>query len=248
MDNFESLAKATTVAEAPAKIDYKSKDLELFNKWKETGSKRDMGNLLSHMSGLIHTEVNRAKGSLPVEALNAEAMKWAVKAIQTYDPTKGTTLSTHVSNYLPKIRRLNYKYQNAVRLPENQQLEFHEYNKAKTQLSEELNRDPTDDELASRIGWSKAYTTKFGSRLYADHIESMSDRPLEYTQFNDNSIKMEYIRSHLSKDELFIWDSIDQGKLSSSEIAAKLGVNINRYNYLKKKLTDKVRGLVQILN
>lgn len=231
---------------APAEpIDYKSKDMELYLKWKDTGSKRDMGNLLDHLGGLIHSEVNKSKGTLPVAALNAEALNWAVKGIQTYDPSKGTKLSTHVANYIQKVKRLNYTYQNAVRLPENQGLEFHDYNKAKTQLGEELNREPTNDELAERLGWSKAYTTKYTGRLYADHLESMSEKPVEYAQFNYNAIKMEYIRNHLTPDEIFIWDSANEGKLSASEVADKLGVNINRYNYLKKKLVDKVSDLIK---
>lgn len=234
----------TTTTTVHTPFDYnaaKSKDLELWETWKKTGSKKDLGNLFDNMSGVIYGEVHRASGSLPTTALSLEAKKWALKAFQTYDPTKGAALSTHVSNYLPKVRRMNYKFQNAVRLPENLQLKYHEYNRQLTQLSEELNRDPTDEELSKALGWSKPQVIKFKNSLFADLIESASDKPSEYTQFNQGAILMEHMMGQLTKEETYILDNVKNK--SSTEIAEHLGVNLNRYNYLKSKLIDKLQGI-----
>lgn len=220
---------------------HREKDQNLYLQWKETGSKRDLGNLLDQLSPIIYKEVHRASGSLPTSALAAEAKNWTIKAIKTYDPSKGTLLSTHVSNYLPKIRRMNYKYQNAVRLPENMQLQYHDFNKTVTDLTDTLSREPTDDEIAKQLGWSTKNTTKFKNSLYADLVESASDRPTEYAQFNDNAILMEYLVSQLSPDERYIMENAKSK--SASDIAKKLGVNINRYNYLKSKLIEKIKKI-----
>jgi len=219
----------------------REKDHELYMQWKKTGSKKDMGNLVENLNGLIFAEVRRASGSLPVSALSAEARKWAIKGIQTYDPAKGTAISTHVVNYLPKVRRMNYKYQNLVRLPENLQLKFHDYNMGLTMLTEELNREPTDEELAKKLGWGKPQTIKFKNSLYADLIESGSEKPSEYVQFNENAILMEHLMSQLDYQEKFILEN--SKVLSSNELASKLGVNLNRLNYLKAKLADKIKGI-----
>jgi DNA-directed RNA polymerase specialized sigma subunit len=216
----------------------KAKDVELWKQWKETGSKEHLGQLVKQLSPVIYSEVNRVSGTLPPSALSAEAKKWAIKALHTYDPVRGTALSTHVMNYLPKVRRLNYKYQNAVRLPEDMHLKFHEYDRTAGQLADQLNRDPTDDELAKALGWTKGKTVKFKSSLYADLIESSSERPSEFTEFNDNAILMQHILGQLTTEERFILDHTKD--MSAGDIAKKLGVNINRYNYLKKKLTDKI--------
>lgn len=218
--------------------DARTRDLELWQQWKQSGSKRHLGQLIDQLSPLIYHEVQRASGSLPTSALAAEAKKWTVKAVETYDPSKGTTLSTHVMNYLPKVRRMNYKYQNAVRLPENMQLQYHEYSKAVNDLTEQLNREPTSDEIAHRLGWSKALVVKFGERLYADLIESQSERPAEYTHFNENSILMDYLRQQLTSDELFMLDNAD--KLSVKDMCSRMDINLNRYNYLRRKLTEKI--------
>jgi DNA-directed RNA polymerase specialized sigma subunit len=220
----------------------KSKDQEAYDKWRSTGSKKDLGFLMNQLSPIVYAEVKRASGSLPTAALSAEAKKWAFKAIQTYDPAKGTTISTHVMNYLPKIRRMNYKFQNAVRLPENMQLKYHDYNMALVTLTEELNREPTDDELAKKLGWSKPQTVKFKNSLYNDLIESNSERPSEFTQFNEQALLMEHMMSQLDYQEKFI---LENSKLmSSTELTEKLGLkNINRLNYLKSRLVEKIQQI-----
>lgn len=219
----------------------KTKDQEAYDRWRASGSKKDLGILMNQLSPIIYAEVKRASGSLPSAALSAEAKKWAFKAIQTYDPSKGTAISTHVVNYLPKIRRMNYKFQNAVRLPENMQLKYHEFNHAQAGLTDELNREPTDEELAKRLGWSKPQTVKFKNSLYNDLIESNSERASEFTQFNEQALLMEHITGQLDYKEKFI---LDNSKImSSTELASKLGVNLNRLNYLKAKLIEKIRKI-----
>jgi len=219
----------------------RAQDLAMYHQWNKTKSREDMGKLVNQLSPLIYKEVSRASGTLPTAALNAEAKKWTVKAIQTFEPERGFALATHVMNYLPKVRRLNYKYQNAVRLPENMQLQFHEYNKSLAQLSDELNRDPTEEEMAKHLGWSKAYVVKFKGSLYADLLEGASEKPAELSHYSDNSILFKHLLEQLTPQERMIWDL--NKELSSTELAAKLGVNINRLNYLKNSLKNKVLKL-----
>lgn len=216
----------------------RNKDQELYEQWNKTKSKKDLGKLMDSLNSLVYTEVRRQTGSLPPAALSAEAKKWALKAIQTYDPSKNAMLSTHVVNYLQKVRRMNYKYQNSARLPENMQLEFNEYNHAKAWLTEELNREPTDAELASKLGWSKPRVVRFKDRVYSDLVESASERPQEFSRFNEQALFMEHLMGQLNDQEKFILHN--NKVISSTDLANKLGVNINRLNYLKSNLTKKI--------
>ncbi len=219
----------------------KNKDLEAYHSWKETGSKKALGVLMNQLGPVIYAEVKRQSGSLPSAALSAEAKRWAYKGIQTYDPSKGTAISTHVMNYLQRVRRVNYKFQNAVRLPENMQLKFHDYNMALVTLTEELNREPTDEEMAKKLGWSKPQTVKFKNSLYNDLIESNSEKSSEFTQFNEQALLMEHLMSQLDYQEKFILDNVKL--MSSTELAAKLGINLNRLNYLKSNLKTKIQKI-----
>lgn len=242
MTTFTALTnKALTTATPINLADTRTKDMVMWQQWKDSGSKQHLGQLIQQLSPLVYHEVQRASGSLPTSALAAEAKKWTVKAVQTYDPSKGTSLSTHVMNYLPKVRRMNYKYQNAVRLPENMQLKFHEYNKALNDLTEELSREPSPEELSKRLGWSKPHVVKFAGSLYSDMIESQNERPSEYIQFNENSILLDHLRQQLSEKETFMLDHA--ADMSVKEMCDHLGVNVNRYNYLRRKLIDKISGI-----
>lgn len=219
----------------------RAKDLELFHKWNKTKSKNDLGVLVNHLAPIIYKEVSRASGSLPTSALNAEAKNWTIKAIESFEPERGFALSTHVMNYLPKVRRMNYKYQNAARLPENMQLQFHEYNRSLAQLSDEHNREPTDEEMAKKLGWSKGQVVKFKGSLYSDLIESGSEKATEFTAFSDRPLMMKYLMEQLTPEEEMILRL--NKDLSSQELAAKLGVNINGLNYRKEKLKQKILKL-----
>ncbi len=219
----------------------KEQDTDLYNAWKVSNDRQALGKLVQNLHPLIYTEVQRAAGTLPTSALSAEAKKWTVKAIQTYDPSKGVALSTHVMNYLPKIRRLNYKFQNAARLPENLQLQYHAWNQAVTQLQEKHDRDPTDEELSEQLGWKKKAVMKYKNSLFSDLVESGNEKPTEVTTFNKNKVLYDYIMQQLTREEKLIFENIDT--MSSTELADKLGVNINRLNYMKRLLRLKIMTL-----
>ncbi len=224
-------------------IDYRSKDAVLYDKWKETKSKKDMGALVKQLSPLIYKEVRRQSGTLPVDALTAEAKKWTVHAIKTYDPSKGAALSTYLYKYLQKVRRMNYQYQNAVRLPENLQRQYGDYNRAVTSLEEVLSREPTDKEIASKLGWKPAQVTKYRGSLYDDLYESGTDRATEHKVFNSDKMRFNYIQDNLTPEESIILSNVK--KVSSPQLAKKLKVNVNKLNYMKKKLRTKIQGLQQ---
>jgi DNA-directed RNA polymerase specialized sigma subunit len=219
----------------------KRKDQELYEHWKKTGDKAALGALVNQLSPMIYAEVQRQAGTLPNTALSAEAKKWVIRAINNYDPSKGASISTHVGNYLPKIRRMNYKFQNAARLPENMQLQYKLWDRALQNLSDTLNREPTDEEMAHELGWTKGQTVKYRNSLYEDLVESATARPFETTRFNENKILLDHVMSQLTPEEKTIWEN--SRILSSEELSKKLGVNINRLNYLKAKLKIKVQTI-----
>ncbi len=216
-------------------------DQELFQTYQQTKSPHDLNKLVNQLMPLIHTEVKRASGTLPTQALTSEAKKWTIHAINTYDPSKGTQLSTHVTNYLQKVRRLNYRYQNAARLSENNQLIFHKYNNAQQALQERLNREPTEEELAKELDWSKKAVIKFKAGIFQDIVESSKEKASEYSRFDTGKPLFEHMMDQLSPEEQLIMKHT--GELSSTELAEKLGVNVNRLNYLKGKMVKKLKGI-----
>jgi len=130
----------------------------------------------------------------------------------------------------------------------NQQLKFRDYNMAKQELSTQLNRDPSHEEMAKHLGWTPKQVKKFTGELYNDLYESGSEYNPEFTRFNSNHIAWEYIKDSLTAEESKLFDTIlkaESGsrKIPASQIAESLGVNLNRYNYLRGNLVKKIAKL-----
>lgn len=236
--------------EFPQNPDVKKKDLELYHKWKLSQSKVDLSNLLHSLNPLIQKEVSRASGSLPKAALEAEAKKWAVEAIKKFDPNAGVLLSTFVTSYLQKVRRLNYDNQNMVRIPESRQLEYGEFTKKVEYLRDSLNREPHDHEIAAEMGWKPFEVKKFKGMLFEDHYESGNEKPVEAAKYDFERTKFDYIMEQLDEQEKIIMHNLmheDGKRMNATQLADKLGVNQNRLSYLKTKLKKKIKGFQQEL-
>ena len=210
--------------------DLGDKDLELYHRWKNNGDKHALKNLVNNLKPIIQSETNKLSGSLPQSALKGEVVSWAIRAIKDFDPSKGTKLSTHVYNWTRKAKRLNYTYQNIANMGEDKQLQYGKYNHAVTTLEDELGRDPTNKEIARRMGWTEKEVEKYKALIFQDHYESGNLYAAEQSRFNEDPLKLNYIKSQLDADELNILAGT-AAKLPSSELAASLGKQLNQYNY-----------------
>ncbi|CAL9956005.1 hypothetical protein VPHD148_0011 [Vibrio phage D148] len=222
------------------------KEMEHYNDYKQSGNLRDRTKTLMALQPVLFKKHQQLAGSLPDSALKAEIAKHAINGIETYDPTKGAKLSTHVFNHIAQASRMNYTYQNVVRMSEDkQQGKFKHYKKALDDLSSELNRDPTEQEIADRLKWSVKEVTDLKSGLFSDIFESRQEVADERSQFSDDNIKMNYIMENLDPDEKkFFRDKAIRG-LSQADMTERHNMDVNKLNYTGRKLTDKVRTLLE---
>ncbi len=228
---------------------YTQRDTELYEAWKKNPSPQTLGNVISALMPLAGKEVSRGSGSLPQTALLGEAKKWLVQAVKTYDPTKGVALSTHATNYLQKVRRMNYQYANVARLPESKQLQFHTYSSAVSELSEALGRPPTDDELAARLGWSKKQTVKFGGMIYKDWGDHASGVDSPHYEYDRRNVFLEELKSKLTPQELALFSELmKKEKTSNPDLARKLSLTVPQISVLKASLKKKADNLKDLLD
>jgi DNA-directed RNA polymerase specialized sigma subunit len=129
----------------------KSKDQELWKKWKQTRSPMDMEALMKQMAPVLRRETSRWSSIVPATMLENEAKLLAIKAFESYNPSAGTALSTHLVNQLQKLSRIAYARQSSVSVPEQKRLIFNNYNKIKSQLEDVHGRPPTIDEVADHM-------------------------------------------------------------------------------------------------
>lgn len=220
------------------------KEMEHYNAYKQTGNLRDRTKTLMALSPVLFKKHQQLAGSLPDSALRAEISKHAITAIDSFDPERGAKLSTHVFNHIAQASRMNYQYQNTVRMSEDkQQGKFKHYKKALDDLNSELNRDPSDMELAKRLGWTEKEVRDMKSGLFSDVFESRQEVEDERSKFSDDKTRMKHVMDHLTDDEKkFFYDKT--GGMSQTDMTAKYNMDINKLNYTGRKLTEKVRGLL----
>lgn len=129
----------------------KQDDMALWTKYKG-GDQGALVPLLTNYEGVINRWVGQhATPHLPNAVLRQEAITHIKKAIDSYNPTKGAALNTHVHWALKKGTRLINRHANVGRLPDQRALMVGRFRAAKDELSERLGRPPSAQEIADHF-------------------------------------------------------------------------------------------------
>src|ERR1700737_3635424 len=94
---------------------------------------------------------------LPLLDLVSEGNIGLMKAVERFDPAKGGKLSTYSAWWIKQsIKRALANQRKRIRLPVHLIDKIYKLNRASLTMSEELGREPTDEELSEEIGISSA--------------------------------------------------------------------------------------------
>lgn len=152
-------------------ISRKEHESELLASYQSTGDKQHLNKLLESFDPLIQREVNVFKTApVPTEAVKLQAQILAKKAFDTFDPTMGFQINTHLVNNLKKLNRFIYENQNLAKIPEHRILKITQFKSIKEQLREQLWREPTTEEVANEMRISPAEVARLESELRQDLV------------------------------------------------------------------------------
>lgn len=173
--------------------------------------------------------------------LESEGKRLAVEAFKTYDPKQGAALSTYVASRLPKLSRLTYSHMNAARMSETSAMMFHTVSVATNELRDVHGREPTHDELADRLGWSRKKLTSFQQQASRKEFVESEEHPDDENS-EDHLVDFIYHDLTPQQKKIFEYTTGYGGgkKKSGQEIMKELGLTQGQLSYQKSIIVQAV--------
>lgn len=224
---------------------YQDQDYQLWNTWKESKNKKDLSNLLNNMKPLIYSNIKPLRGAVSDGVLESEANLQAVNAFKSYNPSRATKLSTHVTNQLKKVNRIVYNNMELLSIPEARRIKFKNYEAVTSYLTDELGRPPTTTELADELGWSHAEVRRFKAESYKELSDSAPTMHDVASNSDPNQAIVSYVYNDLSPTHQNIFELVGGysgiPKQPDEEIIKKLKITRGQLSYAKTKIKKKLK-------
>jgi DNA-directed RNA polymerase specialized sigma subunit len=130
----------------------RQEDIRIWQQWKAEPTPENLDPLLDRFEPTIRQQMRYLGGAKRVRAsgLESDLYDHAIKAFQTYDPSKAA-LNTHVTNRLKKGIRFVQMHQNMARIPEEKTGLIRPIQLSMEELKEDLGRDPFHHEIAEHL-------------------------------------------------------------------------------------------------
>jgi len=227
------------------------KEMALWTRYNKTGDKQALNALRKSMIPIVRQRIKPwvRNSPLPPSAVEAEGMRLLTHGINTYDPSKGAQLKTHVWNQLNKIHRYGYTYQNVGSIPEPRAAKVGSFQNATEILTDKYGREPTLQELQDELGWGVSDIKAMQKELRRDLVLDDTLGPViaNNTDTGTEALHMAYYDA-TPEQKLIMEHTFDEFKdkptLSVDEISRKLKIPATQVRKEYKWIAKQVQDLI----
>jgi DNA-directed RNA polymerase specialized sigma subunit len=229
---------------------------DLYPQWKSGRTPEINTQIVKSLQPIIDTAVTSYAGQNASPNVRSKARLMALKALDTYDPTRGN-VKTHLLSQMQSLRRLSAKEQNIISIPEQVAFDHRRLNDAENELLDSFGRPATDIELADMTGLSTRRIKKIrafnqpisegmtaartGDSDDATNTEIASVLP-NYTKHTD--AWLDFVHDDLSPTDQLIMDMTlgrnGRRRVSTQEIANKLRITPGAVSQRAAKIQDMI--------
>lgn len=219
--------------------------------WSRTPNPHTLSGVLKSVGPVIQTAVSRYPG-INKNLMMGESKRLAIQAIKTYDPARGTSLSTHVFGHLKPLGRFAEKETKVVSVPRDFKTEVASFIKARQGFMEEEGREPSDAEMQDMLGIGKKKLQKLNVGAFYEMPEGQTESDIDIGQQDDSpslNLWVDYVYHDLPARDKMIMD-YRLGKngrpvKEPNEIAAIMKIDPS---YVRKRTTAISKQILEGLN
>lgn len=238
--------------EVPEPATRKERELALWLNWKTGGEKpEDLKPLVESMMGLVNSKANVyiGKVQMPPSAIRAEFTRSLIESLKRYDPKSGAAISTYATWYLKKSQRYITTYQNTARISEERIYKIRKFKTALAELRDTLEREPTDIEVAKKLGWKEAEVALLDTELRNDLNSSMFETDPTVVMPSRDKETMKFFVYELNPEEALVYRHLlGMGKPKITDVnvlAEKLGEPVHKLYRIRNSIARKLKVYLQ---
>lgn len=149
---------------------------ELVTSWQKDPDTHN-SEILQGLQPILRSSIRSYAQGRNSQAVKIKARTLAFRALKTYDPTKGASPATHLRRQLQPLTRYSAEVSQPIHIPEEARRSLAEMSHTIEDLATDLDREPTDTEIADRMGLSETYVKRlkrYGSIRVQDPSETLA--------------------------------------------------------------------------